>query len=150
MLTASCQFVHDDARSGSSDMFATPASVPVENAHGLSFQTCSRLGCLGHAISCDGTTEHLDQMPAVATGMCQAIGMHSQPVHRQRSSNASLLVNSDAGSSTFTAPGLSLADSGGSTVQFDLNTASLPTAPLMNISGINGLNLNGDTHTLYV
>jgi autotransporter-associated beta strand protein len=76
--------------------------------------------------------------------------MHSQPVHRQRSSNASLLVNSDAGSSTFTAPGLSLADSGGSTVQFDLNTASLPTAPLMNISGINGLNLNGDTHTLRV
>lgn len=64
--------------------------------------------------------------------------------------NASLQVNSDAGTSTFTAPGLSLAASGGSTLQFDLNTASLPTAPLMNISGINGLNLTGGTHTLRV
>src|SRR5439155_16718243 len=56
-----------------------------------------------------------------------------------------------AGTSTLTVPSLALGSGGGnSTLNFELNTSTLPTAPLLTVSTSNGLTLNGGTHVINV
>ncbi|NCX97209.1 MAG: hypothetical protein EBX35_01075, partial [Planctomycetia bacterium] len=60
--------------------------------------------------------------------------------------NAGLTVVNGAVPGTFTTPTLSLG-SAGSTLRFALASGN-PTAPLLNVTAAEGLNLNGGTHTL--
>jgi len=64
------------------------------------------------------------------------------------SGGATLATNSGAGSASFTAPSLNFA-AGTSTLQFELNTAAVTTAPLVVVSGSNALTFTG-TPTLRV
>lgn len=56
-------------------------------------------------------------------------------------------VNSGAGTLSFTTSTLSLVNG---VVRLDLNSASLPTVPVLVINNADGLNLNGGTHTLQI
>lgn len=62
--------------------------------------------------------------------------------------NTVLAINSGAGATSFNVPGLSIAD-GTATLQFDLDTNAVTTAPLMIVSIPNGLTFSG-TPTLRV
>jgi len=64
------------------------------------------------------------------------------------SSGATLLTNSAAGTASFTTPSLSFGSST-SLLQFDLNTATTSSAPLVNVTNSNGLTFTG-TPTLKV
>jgi autotransporter-associated beta strand protein len=63
------------------------------------------------------------------------------------SNGATLAVNSGTGGTTLTLPTLALGDST-STLRFDLNTASVPSSPLVTVSGVNGLTSAGGTLAL--
>lgn len=61
-------------------------------------------------------------------------------------SGAILAVNSDAVVASLNAPLLTL--SGGSTLQLELNTGIIPSAPLINVTGSNGLSFSGAGNVL--
>jgi autotransporter-associated beta strand protein len=64
---------------------------------------------------------------------------------------AGLSVVNPAGTSTVAVPTLTLGAGGGNSILgFELNTSTLPTAPLLTVGTSNGLTLNGGTHTINV
>lgn len=60
---------------------------------------------------------------------------------------ATLAANSGPATATLTVPTISLGSTG-STIQFDLDTTTLPAVPLISVSTADGLTLNGGAHTL--
>ncbi|QOV90316.1 autotransporter-associated beta strand repeat-containing protein [Humisphaera borealis] len=62
---------------------------------------------------------------------------------------ATLAVSNVAVPGTLTLSSLAL-NSTGSTIRLELDSAGNPTAPLINVTGTNGINLNGGAHTINV
>jgi autotransporter-associated beta strand protein len=101
--------------------------------------TLALTGTLGHAGGtnlAEGTLRVTPSATAASSGFTIANG-------------TTLAVSSNTGVTTFTAPSVSLGNAA-STIQFDLNSATVPTVPLLTVTNNDGLNLNGGTHTLRV